>query len=121
MEKFITEVIDDVTGNPAESVEFEFKGQKFTVDVDPLRKNNLTQITEAHARKVEAENARFAEKMGPFLEHATPVGATKPKAKRGKSDAAVIRAWALENGIEVGERGRVSTEVRALYAARDRG
>lgn len=30
---------------------------------------------------------------------------------------AQIRAWAKENGIEVGTRGRLSAEVREAYAA----
>lgn len=51
---------------------------------------------------------------------AAPVAvASKPKAARKpvNSEAGVIRAWARENGIEVGERGRISAEVREAYAA----
>lgn len=121
-EKFITEILDDVTGNAAERTEFTFNGQKMTVDVDPLRKNNLSQIIEAHERKIAAENERFAEKMVPFIEHATVVGGTRPKGKRATSgDAPIIRAWALENGVPVGERGRIGTDVRKAYAERNQG
>jgi len=49
---------------------------------------------------------------------AAPV-ASKPRAARkpSNSEAGLVRAWARENGIEVGERGRVSAELKAQYAA----
>ena len=40
-------------------------------------------------------------------------GATTSPRSRGNSDAAVIRAWAKQNGQKVSERGRVSAQVRA--------
>jgi len=45
--------------------------------------------------------------------------ATKPRAARkpANSEAALVRNWARENGIEVGERGRVSAELKEQYAA----
>lgn len=34
-----------------------------------------------------------------------------------KVDVPTIRAWARENGVEVGERGRIPASVKAAYAA----
>ena len=42
-----------------------------------------------------------------------PLSARKPT----NSEAGLVRDWARENGIEVGERGRVSAELKAQYAA----
>jgi len=44
---------------------------------------------------------------------------SKPRTPRApvNSEAGIIRAWARENGIEIGERGRVSAEIKAAYAA----
>ena len=44
---------------------------------------------------------------------------SKPRAARKptNSEAGLVRDWARENGIEVGERGRVSAELKAQYAA----
>lgn len=57
--------------------------------------------------------SRFARKTAA----PAPVSKTKTERKPVNSEAGIIRAWARENGVEIGERGRVSAEVRAAYAA----
>ena len=49
------------------------------------------------------------EDLQPYL------GAVQPEAVR--SDRSAVRAWALEQGMDVGVRGRISTEVSDAYAA----
>ncbi|GAA1890209.1 histone-like nucleoid-structuring protein Lsr2 [Williamsia serinedens] len=46
-----------------------------------------------------------------------PVGGSRP----GNADAAEIRSWARDNGIQVPDRGRIPAPIRASYlAARNR-
>ena len=46
------------------------------------------------------------------------VSAGRPGAKRSstESDPAAIRAWAVQQGYEVSERGRISAALREAYA-----
>jgi len=41
----------------------------------------------------------------------------KAATARPASDAAAVRAWAVEHGYTVTDRGRISGEVRAAYEA----
>lgn len=98
-------LVDDLDGGPADTtVAFSWGGASYEIDLS------------------EANAARFADLVAPYVGHARRVGPTRraPRratADRASSDAAAIREWAREQGIEVSERGRVSAEVRARYAA----
>ena len=98
-------LVDDLDGGPADStVAFAWGGTSYEID-----------LSEANAQ-------RFADLVAPYVGHARRVGSSRrtPRraAARGRSgDAAAIRDWAREQGIEVNERGRVSAEIRARYAA----
>ena len=106
------ELIDDLDESPAaETVSFALDGVSYEIDLS------------------EANAARLRDALAPFLGHARRVGgrrsagssrtssAAASSAGKGSGNAADIRAWARENGFEVSERGRVSAEVRAAYAA----
>lgn len=59
----------------------------------------------------------FARIFGSTPAPAAPVSKPRAARKPSNSEAGLVRAWARENGIEVGERGRVSAELKAQYAA----
>jgi hypothetical protein len=46
-----------------------------------------------------------------------PVVETKPKAAAKNSENAKVRAWAKENGFNIGDRGRISAEIQEAYKA----
>ncbi len=62
----------------------------------------------------------FSAPVQPVAPVEAPKPARKPRSSTPKpaSEASLIRQWAKESGIEVGERGRISAEVREAYAAK---
>lgn len=92
-----------------EPVEFEFEGVRYVID-----------LTAEHADE-------FRAYMQPYMDHAHE----KVKVKRASSipkiegetpkDRAKIRKWAKKQGMQVPERGLISREIRAAYAAANGG
>lgn len=97
-----TRLIDDLDGSTAdETVTFGLDGIIYEID-----------LNDEHA-------AALREKFSELIDHATRVGG---RAKRGSRPAnngenKKIRAWAQENGYEIGDRGRISAEIREAYKA----
>ena len=110
----ITEYLDDFTGEAgAERVAFSHNGQDFTIDLKGGTRANFVKML-----------AAFEDKMAPFLAVAKPVTPVKGKGKgrktsapAAKGEAAEIRQWARQNGIEVGTRGRIGPDVKAAFLA----
>lgn len=102
-------LVDDVDGGEAdETVSFALDGVSYEIDVSSA---NAEAIREA---------------LAPWVEHARRLGGrssvrgrsgakSRPAAER--TDLSEVRAWARENGFQVSDRGRVSSEVRAAYEA----
>ena len=97
-------IVDDLTGKElAENVEAEkrvltWKGKNYELDLAP-----------ESAKKVD-------DALEKILANVTPTGGKAAKsAKRSSGDAAKIRAWAKEQGIEVNDRGRIHSDVVARY------
>lgn len=97
MAKQVTErLVDDLDGtDAAETVTFGLDGDIYEVD-----------LSEVNAKEIR-------EFLGKYIE----VG--RRRGKSGKaSDAAQIRAWAREQGIEVPDRGRIPGPVREQWDGR---
>ena len=100
-------LVDDLDGSEAsETVKFGLDGADYEID---LSADNAAKLREA---------------MALYLGHARRTGGRRrssgqPAAARdaGGPTAAEIRAWARENGWDVPERGRVSSEVREAFLA----
>jgi nucleoid-associated protein Lsr2 len=97
---------DDYDGGEAdETVSFALDGAEYEID---LSSANATELRNA---------------LAPWLSHARKVGGRRrSRGVAGKAPAADsagatsdIRAWALDNGMEVSSRGRISSEVRSAY------
>ena len=105
-------LVDDIDGSEAaETVTFGLDGVQYEIDLS-------------------TENAdKFRDVLAPYVGHARRSGGRRRGAGGGRSNgsaaassrsgasAADIRAWARENGWDVPERGRVSSEVREAYDA----
>lgn len=100
-------LVDDIDGSDAtETVEFALDGSQYEID-----------LTDVHAKELR-------EALGVFVENGRRVGGRKKKkatattveASSGAT-AAEIRAWALDEGYEVTERGRIPADVRDAYFA----
>lgn len=101
-------LVDDVDGGEAdETVSFALDGISYEIDVSAAN----------------AEAIRDA--LSPWVEHARRVGgrtlvrsrAAKSRPAAERTDLSDVRAWARDNGFQVSDRGRVSSEVRAAYEA----
>lgn len=96
--KISVELIDDVDGSAAiETVSFSVDGKAYEID-----------LSSENAEKLRSE-------IGVWAEKGTRV-ARKPRAKSSRPNEK-IRAWARENGYEVGDRGRIKADIREAYEA----
>lgn len=92
---------DDIDGSPAtETMTFALDGVSYEID-----------LSEEHA-------AQFRDGVSQWVQAARRVGGrrTTKQAKTG-DDNAMIRGWALDQGLPVSTRGRISQEVRDAYQA----
>ena len=103
-------LVDDIDGGDAdETVEFALDGTRYEID---LSSGNASKLRDTLAPYVaEARKASNGRRRP-----SGSSGGGRKAAASGDSPAA-IRAWARENGYDVPDRGRVSTEVREAYAA----
>jgi len=94
-------LVDDVDGSKAdETVKFALDGNSYEID-----------LSSAHASELRAA-------ISPWIAAGRKVaGRSSSRGRSGASDTAKIRTWAKSTGMPVSERGRVSAEVRAAYAA----
>ena len=110
-------LLDDLDGSKAaETIAFGLDGASYEIDLNTKNAKAL--------RKALAE---FTEAARPVVP-ARPASLTRAKRKSrsarqseaarvSREDTAAIRAWAVEQGIEVSTRGRMSAEVIAGYEA----
>jgi hypothetical protein len=92
-------LVDDIDGSAAEeTVAFALDGKDYEID---LNTKNAQKLRDA---------------MAPYVGHARKAAGRRRagRASNGPSPAD-IRAWARDNGFDVPDRGRVSTEVREAY------
>ncbi|OZM71839.1 nucleoid-associated protein Lsr2 [Amycolatopsis antarctica] len=113
-QKIETHWLDDLDGSDAdETVSFELDGITYEID---LSAENADELRDALAR---------------YVEYGRRIGGRKRKATRAASPAATpeltqaesrqlnkkIRAWAIDNGYEISERGRIPADVIDDYEA----
>ena len=98
---------DDLDGGDAdETVQFAIDGISYEID---LSEANAEALREALATYVAA-----ARRLGGrSVRRRAAAPASRPAAER--ADLTELRAWARENGYQVSDRGRVSSQVRAAY------
>lgn len=95
--------LDDLNGaEGAETVVFGYEGVNYEIDLAGENLDNFRAV------------------MDKMVGSATKVSGKTPRKSSGSktsSDASKVREWARANGHEVGERGRIPSEVREAYAA----
>ena len=109
-----TQLVDDLTGDVAhETVLFAIDGAHYEID---LTTDNAKMLREALDLYVQG-----GRKSGAV--HQVKVKGGKQRVRTGgaaDTETAKIRAWAKENGHEVGDRGRIPAPARAAYEAASR-
>lgn len=94
--KIVTELIDDIDGNPAdETVGFALDGVTYEID---LTKKNAAGLRNAFGKYVGAGRR-------------TRGGRPRATRSRVASDSRTIREWAKANNVPVTERGRIPASV----------
>src|SRR5216683_7927073 len=107
-QKITVALEDDLDGGPAdETVRFGLGGSEYEID---LSKKNATA---------------FRRQLAPFIEHARKAG-RGPRRRPGRTASSHersggIRAWAKDQGIAVGDRGRIPASVVEQYEAATKG
>jgi hypothetical protein len=100
-------LVDDVDGSEAsETVKFGLDGADYEID---LSADNAGKLRDALALYVGHGRRTGGRRRG--------AQAATPTRDASGPSAAEIRAWARENGWDVPERGRVSSEVREAFLA----
>ncbi len=98
-------LVDDVDGGEAEeSVSFSLDGVNYEIDLSGANAESLRDALATwvgHARRIGGRSGR-----------GRSAGRTKAPAK---PDLTQVRAWARDNGFQVSDRGRVSSEVMSAY------
>jgi hypothetical protein len=110
-------LVDDVDGGEAaETVSFALDGVSYEIDVSEKNASTLRDALAqwvGHARRVGGRSG------GGRSRSASSGGSGGSGRSRGSSggrhDLSDVRAWARENGYQVSDRGRVSSEVIAAY------
>ncbi|XP_068917781.1 nucleoid-associated protein Lsr2-like [Tenebrio molitor] len=108
MAKQVHEIlIDDIDGSEdAKTITFGLDGVNYEIELAEANEKSLREFLGSYvavARKVKSRRGALGTAPGPSsgAEHRRRVAA--------------IRAWAVENGHEVSERGRIPNEIIAAY------
>lgn len=90
---------DDLDGTEAtQTVTFGLAGRQFTIDLNDENANRLIGF------------------LTVFVEAATEVvPQVKSAPVKSNGEAAAVRAWAIENGYQIGDRGRIPAQVTEAY------
>lgn len=103
----IVTLVDDIDGGPAdETVRFGIGSQQYEIDLN-------------------SKNAvRLRKQLAPFIARGRPAGRTSRRSRRtaaSRQRSRDIRAWALDQGMELSERGRIPASVVDRYEAAVKG
>jgi hypothetical protein len=105
-------LVDDVDGGEAdETVTFSLDGVNYEIDLSEANAESLRDSLGewiGHARRVGGRASGRARSGG---------RAKAAAASASKADLSLVRSWARDNGFQVSDRGRVSSEVLAAYEA----
>jgi len=107
--QIITKLLDDLDGGEAdETVSFAFDGSEYTID---LSAKNAKKFREIMSQYQEA-GTRLG-RMGHSAQlrrHLVPA-----TSRSSREDNAKVREWALNNGYELAERGRIPGHIQEAY------
>lgn len=105
-------VVDDIDGSPnAQTVQFSFDGTSYAID---LSKKNRAAFEKALKPWIAASTEVSG---GSRARRRKPGGSSSRSSQRAGPDLAAVRAWAVEQGVEVSQRGRIAGSVIDAYNA----
>ena len=101
--------VDDIDGS-TEGVEhytFSWLGQDYEIDLAPKSAKKLTDVMNLYTDK--------ATRVSKSRSTGSDRGRGSASPRPSKEDVQAVRSWAREQGLEVSERGRVSSAVKEAY------
>ena len=109
MKKQITQLVDDLDGTVLENgtgstVRFSLEGRQYEID-----------LSDANAQKLRSALAPFISAGRTVAGSSTRTAGARRSSRSNTGELAAIRSWAQGNGFTVGDRGRISAEVREAY------
>jgi hypothetical protein len=112
----ITTLIDDLDGKPADqSVEFALDGVSYVIDLSDKNADKLRAVLypyiEAGTRTGRLNGGRAG---------ARSQGRAVAPARTNRDQTAAIRDWAVQNGYEVSQRGRIPGKIIEAFEAAHR-
>lgn len=107
----ITVITSDISGDKAEeTLTFGLSGRHYSIDLTTAEANELRAVLGPYVESAEGL------KLKEVREHYQEPGKAKGKPETPK-DRAHMREWAKENGYSIGDRGRISEDIRKAYKA----
>jgi hypothetical protein len=108
LKKQITQLVDDLDGSVLEpgtgsTLRFALEGRQYEID---LSSSNADRLRAALAPFIAA---------GRSVAGSRSTGSARRSARGASGELAAIRSWAQAQGFSVGDRGRISAEVREAY------
>lgn len=108
MKKQITQLVDDLDGTVLEAgngttIRFALEGRQYEID-----------LSTANAQRLRAALAPFIS-AGRTVAGSRSGSGTRRSGRSSSGELAAIRSWAQSQGFSVGDRGRISAEVREAY------
>ncbi|WP_284747738.1 histone-like nucleoid-structuring protein Lsr2 [Amycolatopsis sp. RTGN1] len=117
-QKVLVEIVDDLDGGTAtQTVPFALDGVSYEID---LSDKNAQALRDVFAHYIEVGRRTG----GRRIKVAAGQSTAGTGSSRGESTSAAsrehnqqVRAWAMANGYEISERGRISKEIYAAFEA----
>jgi hypothetical protein len=111
----ITTLIDDLDGKKADrTVEFALDGTSYTIDLSEANAGKLRKALDPFI----AAGTRVG--RGNSVRSARPSGVAAGRTAGSRDENKAIRDWAVRNGFEISERGRIPQSVSDAYRAAHR-
>jgi len=103
--KTVVEWVDDIDGTAAsETVTFTIDGSRYEID---LSEKNAAKLRKTMSGWIEASRRSSNRRTR-----------TTQQPKSDSSESTKARKWAMDNGLDVGPRGRLRSEVIDAYRSR---
>jgi hypothetical protein len=115
-QKILVEMVDDLDGELAnQTVPFSLDGITYEID---LSEGNAADLRDELARYVAAARRTGGRKVRLAAGQSSVDG--KPVTAGDRERSRTIRAWAIENGYAVSERGRIPSDVVEAFEVNER-
>ena len=107
------DLVDDLDDSEATvTVTFSLEGSTYEIDLNDQHADELRDALEPYITHGRLVGGRTRGKRVPLVRPRAVRAAPQPQRS---NEPAVIRQWALENGVAVSERGRISAAVLEQY------